>query len=150
MHASTVMGHEMEYALVVIDKEGARLDEHGLDLFEMTAPNVGPHLPWNAGGFALPNAARFYRDGTGARMELATAEVSSPAALIAQVEAGHRFMCRAAALLRQHPQVRSVTVSANTVDYSTRPGTSGAHENYFIPFGPNDAGDEGIEDDIPF
>lgn len=150
MSKQTIMGHEMEYALVVIDADGTRLDERGLDLFEAAAPAVGPHLPWSDRGIAMPNAARFYRDGTGARMELATAEVRSPAELIAQVEAGHRFVCRTAAALRCDRRLKAVIVSANTIDYSTLPGTSGAHENYFVPFSPLAAHDLGPEDDIPF
>lgn len=150
MRAKTVMGYELEYGLVVIDRNGVRIDERGLDLFESTAPAVGPHLPWAERGIAMPNAARCYRDGTGARMELATAEVRSPAELVAQVEAGHRFMCRVARLLAEHPQVKAVTLSANTIDYSSHPGTAGCHENYFVPFLPLADDDSSEDDGIPF
>ncbi|HEV7403706.1 MAG TPA: proteasome accessory factor PafA2 family protein [Chthoniobacteraceae bacterium] len=150
MPARTVMGHEMEYALVVLDRRGERLDQHGLDLLERLAPTLGPCLPWEDRGFAMPNGSRFYRDSGSnwAHLEIATAEVTNPLELVAYVEAAHHFILRAAEALRKDPLVSAVTVSCNTVDFSTRPGTCGSHESYFIPVSREAHGDR--EEDLPF
>lgn len=148
----TVMGHEMEYAVVVLDAHGDRMEDRGLDLLEVLAPSIAQSLPWEERGFAMLNGSRFYRDAGGnfAHLEIATAETSNPADLIAQVEAGHRFILRVAGALKKNPLVGSVTVSCNTVDYSSQPATCGSHESYFVPVSGAARTEVEDEDDIPF
>jgi Pup-ligase protein len=135
MTARTVMGHELEYALIVIDSNGRRLDAAGLGLMEQAAASVGPNLPWEERGLALPNGARFYRDpaSDNAHLEYATPEITNPDDLVAHIEAGNRFLLCVAAVVQRDRRIRSITVGCNTVDYSAHPGTCGSHESYLVP-----------------
>jgi len=151
-HTRTIMGHELEYAVVVLDERGERMDDSGINMLESLAVRLDSSLPWDDRGFAMLNGARFYRDpgGNNAHIEIATAEVTNPVELVAQVEAGHRFMLRAAAELKKKATIGGVVVGRHNVDYSTHPTTWGSHESFYVPVnGPvRETGE--TDDDIPF
>jgi len=127
--AERLFGIETEYGILARTADGAVI-ESGAAAMELVAAAsrlVPCATSLHGPGFFLANGARVYVD-CGGHPELATAEVTTPEAAVAQVGAGERILTRAAAEIQRARGWRVQILRAN-VDYES--GVSyGRHESY--------------------
>lgn len=124
-----LFGLETEFGFTLSDDQGTRVSTSAaLVSYLQVCAGKFAHLPGHGDGrMFLPNGSLLYPDL--GHPEYATAESSSPVALLQSLRAGESMLADAAAELESRNGIGSVALYRNNVDYSV--GTTwGSHESY--------------------
>lgn len=139
-NAGTVLfGLETEFGYSVIDDRGERVDpEVALDTFFQHCAKSLPHLRGvnSSARLYLTNGSLLYPDV--GHPELATAESSSPTALLQSLRAGERIVTNIAQNLSAQVGIQVVNLYRTNVDYSAIGTTWGCHESYLSRRSPEE------------
>jgi hypothetical protein len=127
---SLLFGLEVEFGFSVCDRQGKPLENGaGLNAYLELCSQQLTHLPSDHGTrMYLANGSLLYPDV--GHPELATAECSSPVALLQSLRAGEKILAEAAQALESRPDIESATLYRTNIDYSSIGTTWGCHESY--------------------
>ncbi len=132
-----LFGIETEYGLSATDLENETFDPHfALNAFLEICADTLVHLPGldSAARMYLANGSLLYPDV--GHPEYATAECTSPEALLMALRAGERILTRAAGELDRRQNFERVRLFRTNVDYAAIDTTWGCHESYFSRTAP--------------